>query len=56
MKEIIKHSIIKKNLAVKMTKTIEKEIEEEIVKELNEIKSNDYQRHDPNVLVLGDTP
>lgn len=56
MEEIIKHSIIKKNLAVEMTKTIEKEIKEEIVKELNEIKSDGYQPNDPIILVVGETP
>ena len=39
-----------------MAKTIEEEIEEEIVKELNEIKSDDYQPHDSNILMVGETP
>ena len=53
MKEIIKHSIKKKDIAIEMAETIEEEIEEEIVKEL---KSDDYQPHDPNILVVGKTP
>ena len=44
--------IIEKDLEVKMVEIIEEEIEEESFKDLNEIKSYDFQSQDPFILVV----
>ena len=50
------YPIIEKNLEVEMVETIEKKIEEESFKDLNEIKSYDCQSQDPFILVVSDIP
>ena len=56
VEDINEYPIIEKYLEVKMEETIEGEIEEEIFKDLNEIKSYDCQSQDPFILVVSDAP
>ena len=56
VEETNEYPIIEKYLEVKMEETIEGEIEEEIFKDLNEIKSYDCQSQDPFILVVSDAP
>ena len=55
MEKINEDPIIEKDLEVKMVETIEEEFDEEIFKDLNEIKLYDYQYQDPFILVVSDT-
>ena len=48
--------IIEKDLKVKMSETIEEEIEEEVIKEFDKSESDDYQYQNPFILVVIDTP
>ena len=50
VEKINEDPIIEKDLEVKMVETIEEEFDEEIFKDLNEIKLYDYQYQDPFIL------
>ena len=56
VEEINEYLTIEKDLEVQMVETSEEKIEEEIFKNLNDIKSFDCQSQNPFILVVCDAP